>query len=92
MNKKEKAERRRRLEMFRKEILPKIIKNYNITSHGSKNAPDTMYKIRIKDIIYDYYPMSEKLRVMKYSPEKQKIITNWQEYKLDKLLERFKNI
>ena len=58
-----KQERKQRLESFRSDILPTISKMYKVSSHGPNNAPDTMYKIIIhSELVYDYYPMSEKLR------------------------------
>lgn len=63
MKKNKKEERKQRLESFRSDILPIISKMYKVSSHGPENAPDTMYKITIhSELVYDYYPMSEKLR------------------------------
>jgi hypothetical protein len=84
-----KQQRKERLLKFRQEVLPKLKKIYKVTSHGPKNAPDTMYKIKISDLlIYDYYPMSEKLRKEKYSLDEYKMIWSWHDYKLDNLLEK----
>jgi hypothetical protein len=89
--KRKEFERRQRLKIFRAMILPKLEKFYKITSHGAHNAPDTMYKMQIsKDVIYDYYPMSEKIRVINIENGKQRY--SWQEYKIDNLLEKVNKI
>ena len=91
--KRKEFERKQRLKIFRDMILPKLQKTYKVTSHGPKNAPDTMYKIKMSDLlIYDYYPMSEKLRKEKYSLNENKMIWTWHDYKLDNLLEKLNKL
>ena len=55
--------RKERLMVFREEILPLLLKQYDVQEHGPNNAPSTMYKIIITgNKSYDYYPMAEKIR------------------------------
>ena len=86
-NKNKKEVKKENLQRFRNEILPVIEKMYKVTSHGSSNAPNTMYKIIIhNNLAYDYYPMSEKVRRAKYSLNINDVEYEWGEVKLEHLL------
>lgn len=86
MKKTNKEIRQQRLNTFRNSILPELRNRYVITSHGGINAPDSMYKIIMNDITYDYYPMSEKIRITKTIDGKLK--HEWQEYKIEQFLKK----
>ena len=57
-----KNERKRKLQKFREEYLPKIKSMFDVKGHGPTNAPNTMYKVFINNKVnYDFYPMSERI-------------------------------
>lgn len=56
--------RKQKLLKFRNEYLPEIESIFYVEGHGPSNAPNTMYKIIINDILnFDYYPMSERIQI-----------------------------
>ena len=85
-SKKAQIERQQRLLKFRQQALPILEKIYRVTSHGPSNAPNTMYKIIVTaDKSYDYYPMSQKIRINKNDT------WTWSTYDLDKLISDAEN-